>query len=358
MESARGRSRRQAREGSMKALVLTAYRRLEIQDLPEPVPGPRDVRVRVRACGICGSDVHGYDGSSGRRIPPIVMGHEAAGVVDAVGAEVKSLQPGDRVTFDSTVHCGECAYCRSGQVNLCDRRRVMGVSPGDYRQDGAFAEAVVVPERIVCRVPDAVPLEHAAMVEPLSVAVHAVRRAKVTKGDRALVVGCGMIGLLTLQAAKAAGCASVVAVDVDDERLVRARRLGADVTLGGGDDVAAGVNELTGGRGVDVAFEAVGAPAPIATAVGSLRKGGTLVLIGNVTPRVEVDLQAIVTRELSLLGTCASSGEYETALELLARGAVRLDGLISKVAPLEEGPAWFERLYAREPGLMKVILQP
>jgi len=342
----------------MKALVLTAYRRLEIQDVPRPAPGPRDLVVRVRACGICGSDVHGYDGSSGRRIPPLIMGHEAAGVVDAVGPEVTAFKPGDRVTFDSTIHCGECAFCRSGQVNLCDRRRVVGVSPGEYRQDGAFAEAVVVPERIVCRVPDAVAFEHAAMVEPLSVAVHAVRRAKIAAGDRALVVGCGMIGLLTLQAAKAAGCSSVIAVDLDQGRLEQAARLGADVTLGARDDVAARVASLTGGRGVDVAFEAVGAAEPIATAVRSLKKGGTLVLIGNVTPRVEVDLQAIVTRELALLGTCASSGEYPAALELLARGAVSLDGLISQVAPLEEGPAWFERLYAREPGLMKVILTP
>ncbi|HKZ31878.1 MAG TPA: galactitol-1-phosphate 5-dehydrogenase [Vicinamibacteria bacterium] len=342
----------------MKALVLTAYRRLEIRDVPRPEPGPGDVRVRVHACGICGSDVHGYDGSSGRRIPPLIMGHEAAGVVDAVGAEVRAFRPGDRVTFDSTIHCGVCGFCRSGQANLCDSRRVVGVAPGEYRQDGAFAEAVVVPERIVCRVPDKVPFEQAAMVEPLSVAVHAVRRARVAAGDRALVVGCGMIGLLTLQVAKAAGCASVVAVDLDEGRLAQAARLGADVTFVAGDDVPARILELTGGRGVDVALEAVGAAAPIATAVRSLRKGGTLVLIGNVTPRVEVDLQAIVTRELSLLGTCASNGEYPEALALLARGAVRLDGLISRIAPLEEGPAWFERLYAREAGLMKVILQP
>jgi L-iditol 2-dehydrogenase len=342
----------------VKALVLTAYKRLEILDVPRPKPGPRDVVVRVRACGICGSDVHGWDGSSGRRIPPIVMGHEAAGVVDEIGPEVRGFAPGDRVTFDSTIHCGECAFCKSGNVNLCDRRRVVGVSPGDYRQDGAFAEAVAVPERIVCRVPDVVPLEHAAMVEPLSVAVHAVNRARPKPGDSALVVGCGMIGLLTLQAARAAGCASVVAVDVDPDRLAEARRLGADAVVGAGEDVRARVAELTDGRGVDLAFEAVGAAAPIASAVRGLRKGGTLVLIGNVTPRVEVDLQAIVTRELSLLGTCASSGEYPEALELLARGAVRLEGLISRVAPLEEGPAWFERLHAREPGLMKVILQP
>jgi L-iditol 2-dehydrogenase len=167
-----------------------------------------------------------------------------------------------------------------------------------------------------------------------------------------------MIGLLTLQAAKAAGCTRVIAVDLEPGRLEQAERLGADVTVRASEDVQARIAELTGGRGVDVAFEAVGAAAPIATAVRGLKKGGTLVLIGNVTPKVEVDLQAIVTRELSLLGTCASSGEYPEALELLARGAVRLDGLISAIAPLEDGPAWFERLYAREPGLMKVILQP
>ena len=342
----------------MKALVLTAYRRLEIKDVPTPEPGPWDVRVRVRACGICGSDVHGYDGSSGRRIPPLVMGHEAAGVVEAVGAEVERFRPGDRVTFDSTVHCGECGFCRAGQLNLCDRRQVLGVSPGEYRRDGAFAEALVVPERIVCAVPGAVTLEHAAMVEPLSVAVHAVERARIVEGDTVVVVGCGMIGLLTLQAARAKGCGRLVAVDLDAGRLAQALRLGADVALGAGDDVAARVFELTGGRGADVALEAVGATAPIATALRALRKGGTLVLIGNVTPKVEVDLQAIVTRELRLVGTCASCGEYEQALALLAKGAVTLDGLISAIAPLEEGPAWFERLHAGEPGLMKVILQP
>jgi L-iditol 2-dehydrogenase len=339
-------------------MVLTAYRRLEIRELPRPEPGAGDVLVRVSACGICGSDVHGYDGSSGRRIPPLVMGHEASGVVEAVGAEVRGFRPGDRVTFDSTIHCGACAYCRSGQLNLCDRRQVIGVSPGEYRRDGAFAEAVAVPERIVCAVPEAVAIEHAAMAEPLSVAVHAVRRAKIAPGDSVLVVGCGMIGLLTLQAARAAGCGTLVAVDLDASRLAHAARLGADVTLAATEDAPARIAELMGGRGVDAAFEAVGAAVPIATAIRALRKGGTLVLIGNVTPRVEVDLQAIVTRELSLFGTCASCGEYEEALSLLARGAVKLEGLISAVAPLEQGPSWFERLHAGEPGLMKVILKP
>jgi L-iditol 2-dehydrogenase len=342
----------------MKSMVLTEYKKLELQDMPVPEVGPGDVRVRVHSCGICGSDVHGFDGSTGRRIPPLIMGHEAAGTVESVGESVEAFAPGDRVTFDSMISCGTCRFCRAGQVNLCDRRRVVGVSPGEWRQHGAFAEYVVVPQHIVFRLPEGLSFEHAAMVEPVSVAVHAVSRTPIRLGDRAVVVGCGMIGLLTIQAAKAAGCGTLFAVDLDETRLERASRLGADVVLGAKDDVAAAVIEATDGRGVDVAFEAVGAAEPIDTAIRSLRKGGTLTLIGNVTPRVDVDLQAIVTRELTLGGSCASSGEYPKCLDLLGRGVIKVDELVSAVAPLEDGPSWFERLYAREPGLMKVILQP
>jgi L-iditol 2-dehydrogenase len=342
----------------MKSMVLTEYKRLELKDMPAPEVGPGDVRVRVHSCGICGSDVHGFDGSSGRRVPPLIMGHEAAGTVESVGESVEGFGPGDRVTFDSMISCGECGFCQSGQINLCDRRRVVGVSPGEWRQHGAFAELVVVPQNIVYRLPEGLSFEHAAMIEPVSVAVHAAARTPIRQGDRAVVVGCGMIGLLTIQAAKAAGCGTVFAVDLDETRLERASRLGADVTINAKDEVPATVIEATEGRGADVAFEAVGAAKPIATAIESLRKGGTLTLIGNVTPRVEVDLQAIVTRELTLGGSCASSGEYPKCLDLLAAGTIKVDDLVTAVAPLEDGPSWFERLYAREPGLMKVILQP
>src|SRR5438094_6085405 len=135
----------------MKVLLLSEYQHLEIADLPEPTPGPGEVLVRVASCGICGSDVHGYDGASGRRIPPLVMGHEAARVVAAVGDGVANVRTGDRITFDSTVYCGECPFCRRGEVNLCDRRQVLGVSCGDYRRAGAFAEYIVVPSRITYR---------------------------------------------------------------------------------------------------------------------------------------------------------------------------------------------------------------
>jgi len=343
----------------MKALLLTDYRRLEVVDLPRPEIGPNDVLVRVGACGICGSDVHGYDGSTGRRIPPLVMGHEAAGVVEAVGRDVRDYQTGDRVTFDSTVYCGKCAYCREGRVNLCDNRQVLGVSCGDYRRHGAFAEFVAVPSRILYRLPDSLPLEHAALIEAVSVAVHAVQRSPPTADDDLVVVGSGMIGLLIIQVLRRHGCGRLVAVDVDDDRLALAQQFGAtDVVNAKTGDAAAEILKMTDGRGVAAAWEAVGTTATVQTAVQCVRKGGAVTLVGNVSPNVEIPLQAVVTRELMLYGSCASSGEYPECIDLLASGAVDVTPLISARATLEEAPRWFERLYRRESGLMKVVVQP
>jgi L-iditol 2-dehydrogenase len=342
----------------MKALLLSQYRQLEITELPRPEPGPGEVLVRVAACGICGSDVHGYDGSSGRRIPPIVMGHEAAGTVAALGADVKGLAQGDRVTFDSTVYCGECSHCVRGDVNLCDRRQVLGVSCGDYRRAGAFAEFVVVPARIVYRLPESLSFAEAAMLEAVAVAIHAVSLVPVVKGNSALVLGAGTIGLLVQQALRAAGCSRVFVADVDSTRLELSEELGATATLTSGRGLPQQVQELTRGAGVDIAVEAVGINETIATAIDCVRKGGSVGLVGNITPEVTLPLQKVVTRQIRLQGSCASAGEYPRAIELLSSGDIRVKPLISAVVPLDEGPQWFERLYAREPNLMKVVLSP
>jgi L-iditol 2-dehydrogenase len=343
----------------MKALLLTDYMRLELVGMPEPEVGPEDVLVRVRACGICGSDVHGLDGSTGRRIPPLVMGHEAAGEIAQTGARVRGWRVGERVTFDSTIYCGQCFYCARGEVNLCQNRQVLGVSPGSYRRHGAFAEYVVVPRRIVYRLPDNLSFEHAAMIEAVSVAVHAASLTPVRAGDTAVVVGSGMIGLLAMQALRHAGCARVIAVDTDPARLELARQLGAAGALNPrtGDAVAA-IREMTEGRGADVAVECAGTGEPVRTAIACLRQGGAATLVGNLEPAVELPLQTVVTGQLRLQGSCASSGEYPASMELMSKGAIRVDPLISAVAPLAEGPAWFDRLYRREPDLMKVILKP
>jgi len=343
----------------MKALVLKNYNEFAYQNVPEPKIREDEVLIAVRACGICGSDVHGMDGSTGRRRPPIIMGHEASGVIAEAGEKATAWKRGDRVTFDSTIYCGSCWFCQRGAINLCDARRVLGVSCEDYRQDGAFAEYVAVPQRILYRLPDAVSFERAAMVEALSVAVHAVERTPISLGDTAVVVGAGMIGLLVVQALRLAGCGTVIAVDLDADRLKLAQSLGADVGLKADEcDVAAEVKDRTRGRGADLAVEAVGAGPSLQTALACLRKGGTATLIGNLQPAVELPLQAVVTRQFTLIGSCASSGEYPACLDLMARGAVNVQALISATPPLAEGAAWFKRLYAREPGLMKVILVP
>lgn len=341
----------------MKALLLSQYRKLELADVAVPEPGSGEVLVRVGACGICGSDVHGYDGSSGRRIPPIVMGHEAAGMIAAVGKNVNGLSAGDRVTFDSTVYCGDCTYCRRGEINLCDRRQVLGVSCGDYRRAGAFAEFVVVPARIVHRLPDNLSFPEAALLEAVSVALHAVSLVRVRQTDSALVVGAGTIGLLLQQALRVAGCSRVFVADVDPTRLKLSEQLGATATCLR-EDLGKEILTQTNGVGVDIAVEAVGKTESVQAAIDNVRKGGSAVLVGNISPQVSLPLQKVVTREIRLQGSCASAGDYPRAIELVSSGTIRVKPLITATAPLDDGPQWFERLYAREPNLMKIVLTP
>src|SRR4051794_4919542 len=237
----------------MNALLLKEYMHLEMVEMPVPAIGPDDVLVRVRACGICGSDVHGMDGKTGRRIPPLVMGHEAAGEVVQTGANVSDLHSGDRVTFDSTVYCGRCFHCIRGEANLCDNREVLGVSPGPYRRHGAFAEYVSVPRRIMYRLPDTLSYEQAAMIEAVSVAVHAVGLTPIRLGDTAVVVGSGMIGLLTIQSARNAGCSRVIVLDPDEGRLKLALAAGAtDAVNPKTTNAVDAIRAMTGGHGADV----------------------------------------------------------------------------------------------------------
>src|ERR1051326_6788331 len=226
------------------------------------------------------------------------MGHEAAGTVAEIGSRVVGLSRGDRVTFDSTLYCGECDFCRRGDVNLCDRRQVIGVACQDFTRAGAFAEYVVVPARIVYRLPDNLSFTEAAMLEAVAVALHAVSLAPPA-AQSAVVIGAGMIGLLIVQALRVAGCSRVLVTDVDESRLKLAEKLGADATLRAAQPgVREGIQRLSRGVGVDLAIEAVGRNEIVQLAINSVRKGGPVVLVGNVTPQVELPLQTVVTRQL------------------------------------------------------------
>ena len=343
----------------MKALVLKEYNHFTFEDVASPEIGPDDVLIKVEACGICGSDVHGMDGSTGRRIPPLIMGHEAAGIIADTGKNVGGYGKGDRVTFDSTIYCGTCHFCRSGQINLCENRRVLGVSCSEYRQNGAFAEYVAVPSHILYRLPESLTFERAALVEPLSIAFHAVELTPVRLNDYAVVVGAGIIGLFVIQLLRVSGCKHVIAVDLDQNRLDIACTLGADEGFKPNSlDVIEEIFNRTEGMGVDIAFEAVGLSSTVNLALNSLKKGGALTVIGNLSSIIDLPLQTVVVRQIALQGSCASSGEYPACLDMIARGDINVDALTSVAAPLVEGASWFDRLYRREPGLMKVVLVP
>ncbi len=343
----------------MKALTLTAYKKFEYGEAPEPECGPEDVVVSVKACGICGSDIHGMDGSSGRRIPPIIMGHEASGEIFSVGDKVSGWRAADRVAFDSMTYCGECEVCRSGNVHLCPERQVIGVSCEEYRRHGAFAERVVVPARLLVKVPDALKFEEAAFGEPVAVAMHAVERVAPEKGENAVVIGAGLIGLLVVQVLKNAGCGSVMAVDLDDSRLALARELGADAVFNSRTaDVVGGVLAQTGGEGADIAMEVVGLTPTTKLAIACVRKGGRIGAVGNIQAEVDFPLQEVVTREISVVGSCAAGDLYPKAVEAVADGSVRVKPLISATADLSEGADWFGRLYEGKEELLKVILRP
>ncbi len=343
----------------MKALTLTAYNEFSYEDAPEPEIGSNDVLIGVKACGICGSDIHGMDGSSGRRIPPIIMGHEASGEIVKVGENVTAWKVGDRVAFDSMIFCGKCEACQAGQTNLCPERRVIGVSCEEYRRHGAFAEFVQIPQHILVAMPEGLSFEEAAFGEPVGVALHAVSLVAPKQGDTAVVVGAGLIGLLVVQALKRAGCSRVLAVDLDEKRLKLAKELGADASVNSSsDDALEQIRAWAGGDGADIAMEVVGITPTINLAVHSVRKGGKVGAVGNLKATVDFPLQAVVTREIAVLGSCASAGEYGEALQAVADGEIRVKPLMSAVAPISEGREWFQKLYRQEGDLLKVILHP
>lgn len=343
----------------MKALVLEAYNKFVYQDVETPVPGAGEVLIRVKACSVCGSDVHGMDGSTGRRQPPVIMGHEAAGVIESCGEGVTGYQAGDRVTFDSTIYCNHCEACRQGLVNLCDDRRVLGVSCDEYRLNGAFAEYVVVPAYVLYRLPDNVTFQQASMVEPMSVAYHAVTRAAIPVGGSAMVVGAGTIGLFAIQILLSQGVSQVIAVDIAPRRLEMAKAAGASACVNSRDaDCLEKIMALTGGKGVDVSYDATGIEATAHLCLNSTRLNGSVVFVGNLAKTIQLPLQFTILHQLTLHGSCASAGEYDECLALIASGKVNVDAMISKAVPLSEGDIWIHKVYNREDGLDKIVLIP
>jgi threonine dehydrogenase-like Zn-dependent dehydrogenase len=343
----------------MKALVLEEYNRLVCKDVPLPSIKDDEVLVKVMACGICGSDVHGLDGSTGRRIPPLIMGHEASGIISETGSAVIKFKKGDRVTFDSTVYPLNDWYTLRGSYNLSNDREVIGVSPGPYRRNGAFAEYIAIPQHILYKIADNVSFEQAAVVEAAAVAMHGINISGTAPGDACIVAGTGTIGLFLIKLLKIFGTSKIFATDINPAALEAASRAGADMTFPAGEkDIQEKVRLVCNGRGADIAFEAAGKNESVNLAIDLVRRGGKVVLIGNSSPMVDIPLQKVVTGELKLLGSCAIRGEYEIILDLMKEGRLNVDDQILAVAPLAEGAEWFRKLYNKETAPGKVILVP
>ena len=343
----------------MKALVLEKYNELVYRDVPDPVMKSDEVLVKVMACGICGSDVHGLDGSTGRRIPPMIMGHEASGFIVDTGSDVKRWRHGDRVTFDSTVYPLNDWYTLEGMYNLSDNREVLGVSPGSYKRDGAFAEYIAIPQHILYRIPDKVTFEQAAMAEAVAVALHSINISELRTGNNCVVVGAGMIGIFIMKLLKISGALKIIAIDNNPKRIELALSVGADYGfLSSEKNLDGKICELTLGRGADISFEAVGKSETVNLSIEILRKGGKAILVGNTSPEINFPLQKVVTREIKVFGSCANRGEYETVLNLIESGRISVDDQISVVAPLSQGADWFRKLYNNNEGINKVILVP
>lgn len=343
----------------MKALVYTKPYCFEYSDFPEPKAGDDDVMIRVKACGICGSDVHGSTGKTGRRIPPLIMGHEAAGIVEDTGKNVKDFEKGQRVCFDSTVYCNQCQACQIGFYNRCEHRQVLGVSTPDFKRHGAFAEYVAVPQWIVSKIPDNLSFTHAALLEPVSIGVHAANRAPLSADDTVLIIGAGTIGLFVLQAARLKGVNRIFVADINEFRLDVAKKLGADEVINPEKSaLKETVLKKTDNKGVNASFEVVGYSRTFQDAVSVTKMGGHLVAVGNLEKKAEFDLQQFIASELTFTGSYASSGEFHDCIDLVASGKINVEPLISDVLPLKDGPKAFERLLKAEENLLKIVLEP
>jgi L-iditol 2-dehydrogenase len=338
----------------MKAMVFDGPGRMPVRERHEPVAGPGDVVVEVRAAGVCGSDVHGYTGASGRRTPGIVMGHEAAGVVQAVGDGVTSVASGDRVVIGSIMSCGRCGPCLAGGSNVCVQRRLVGI-----HVDGAYAERVVVPDRVLLRIPDALSFEAAALTEPLAIAMHAVHLAEAARRDRVVIIGSGPIGLLILAMLRSGDAGTITVVDRSRHRLDAALALGADAARRvGAHDAGPDAHAMEAGAAATLVFEAVGIGDTLVQAIAWAGASAHVICVGNATPMLDLPIQEVVSRELTVRGSYGYDTEFEPAAEHLAAGRIDAAALIERRAPLAEGPTIFGDLADGRLEAIKVVLHP
>lgn len=339
----------------MKAIYYPAWERLELCEVPDPTPTAGEVVLRVRAAGICGSELHGFAIRAARRTPPLILGHEIAGEVAALGAGVTGYRPGDRVAVNSTISCGRCPVCVGGDPHICPTAEVFGT-----KRPGGFAEYVAAPASTLFRIPDGLSMVQASLMEPLGNGIHAVSMLRRRFPETVAVFGAGTIGLFAMQAAMAAGAGRLAVVDISPARLAVAQALGAERAFNAKtDDVLAGLQDFSGGRGVDAAVDAVGTAGTRDQALRAVRKGGECVWLGLHDDTTTVGGLDIVLGERALYGSFAvRPSDLRTALSLLTAGRIRLHPWV-KSFPLADGVRVFQALVHNPPDdYIKAVLIP
>ncbi|WP_192250924.1 zinc-dependent alcohol dehydrogenase family protein [Mesorhizobium silamurunense] len=339
----------------MRAVRLEAIGSIALLEVDRPLPGPEDVLVRIEACGVCGTDRHLFHGEFPSK-PPVTLGHEFCGIVEAAGEAVAAIAVGDRVTGDPNVSCGRCSQCRAGRVNLCSNLRAIGI-----HRDGGFADYVVMPQSQAFLLPADLKPTHGAFCEPLACCLHGVDLAAIRPGAAVVVLGGGVIGLLTVQLAKLAGAATIILSTRQASRRALAEELGATATVdpSAGDPIEAiaGKSGLVPG-GVDVVLECAGVRDTVEQSVRLARAGGTVIIVGVVPQGMKVAVEPfdLLFRELKVLGSFLNPFTHGRAAQLIASGAIEIDKLISKEVSLEEAPQVISNPAA--PGEVKVLVVP
>jgi L-iditol 2-dehydrogenase len=334
--------------------VMTAPGEIEFREIEKPQPAPDEVLIDVRRIGVCGSDIHVYHGQHPYTDYPVVQGHEVSGVVAALGGAVTGVSVGDTVTFQPQVVCGECYPCTHGMYHICEHLKVMG-----FQTDGAAQDAIAVPAEKVLAVPDPVSLDEAAMVEPIAVAVHALRRSgEDLAGKQVLVLGAGTIGNLVAQVAQASGATALI-TDVTDYKIAKARACGIDAAVNTRTTaLEAALAAHFGDRRADLILECVGVQPTITQAVTNARKGTTIVVVGVFGETPRVDLGLVQDRELSLVGTLMyQQQDYERAIDLVASGGLSLASMITHRFPFDAYPEAYEAVEDADGDYLKVMIE-
>lgn len=340
----------------MKALRFLRPYELKVMDVPDPVMKDDECLLRIRACGICGSDPAGYTGKSGRRIPPMTMGHEFSAEVAATGKEVKNFRKGDRVVVQPINFCGHCDNCKNGLTMLCENKKFFGV----LTTDGAMAEYVSVPEKLLYRLPENTTFYEGALTEPYAVAYGGWKKAEDLRDKIVLIIGAGMIGDCVLQMVEMSHPAMIIMADLSDNRLAVSKELGADYVINTGKvDAIEEIRRITDGHMIDYSFEAVGVQATANLSVKALRIAGTAIWIGMNQKEMTLNMQDVVCSARRVIGSFNyTHKEFGEVVQLIGSGKLQTDRMISKVVPLEEAPAMFDNLLSSPEDYLKVIIDP